>query len=94
MVERIDYPFSSPMHFRLLAEISSELSSRHTENVERMSEQDNLVKRLRGPQSAEVDYATRQEGADRIEALEAKIKDLEDSLGRYEAEHYNRQIGG
>jgi hypothetical protein len=28
-----------------------------------------LIRRLRGPQSAEVDYATRQEGADRIEAL-------------------------
>jgi hypothetical protein len=31
---------------------------------------DDLVKRLRGPQSAEVDYATRNEGADRIEDLE------------------------
>jgi len=33
---------------------------------------DDLVKRLIGPQSAEVDYATRKEAAARIEQLEAE----------------------
>lgn len=41
---------------------------------------DDLVKRLRGPQSAEVDYATRQEGADRIEALQASNLRLSGAL--------------
>ena len=35
---------------------------------------DDLARRLRGPQSAEVDYATRQEGADRIETLTAQLE--------------------
>jgi hypothetical protein len=42
---------------------------------------DDLVKRLRGPQSAEVDYATRQEAADRIEALTAQLQ-VSNELGR------------
>lgn len=47
---------------------------------------DDLAKRLRGPQSAEVDYATRQEGADRIEALTAERDKLRIALT--DAERY------
>jgi len=45
-----------------------------------MSDLDGLVKRLIGPQSAEVDYATRAEAAAAIRELQAERDRLRDAL--------------
>lgn len=47
---------------------------------------DGLVKRLIGPQSAEVDYATRTEAAAAIRELQAELEDVRHSLRSWEVE--------